>query len=227
VKTFDIRKHLRELQKWFSGPCELRMWTEPRADLTQFVQFPSAAEFGKAMGRIRSCGAFHARKGSVLIGVGDASSGWQELAKFFDYKLWVLRTEVERERLLAGRGNRAADPTRTPFHLLSMAMTFRRWNDAAWIADTILETRKSFHWYGGPLAHYLVRLYACNRSLDLPDPKQGPYADVFTNWTEPENLRDTIQRLCDYHVQQIKYQGDFEMNPHDIFPSEILALYRV
>jgi hypothetical protein len=229
VKTFNFTKLIRPFEQCVDGVLQ-QTWLQPRAELEVFNANPRPSEFGKMMGRISNLGAFHAWKGCALIGQGNSGEGWVEMAKHFDYKLWVLQTEVERERLLVQarrRVNPVADPTRIPFHLLSMGMTFRRWKDAAWIYDTILQTRKSFHWYGGPLAHYLVRLYACSSGSDLADPKQGPYADVYTNWSEPENLRDTIQRICDYHVQQIKYQGDFEMNPHGIFPSEILALYRV
>jgi hypothetical protein len=59
----------------------------------------------------------------------------------------------------------------------------------------------------------------------------GPYAAVFDYWDKVNGLGRPIFNACDFHVSRITPRaGDirsFESNPHDIFPSELVALYKV
>lgn len=209
------------------------MWDGPRADLESFLRVPVSADFGKAIGRISQLAAWHARRGCVLLGETKAEEGWQELKRSFDYRLWQLRLEVEQVRITNAKGRQEANPTFAPFHLLGMATAFRDWEAQRWVGDNVVTSRNNRlfgHWMSsarGYFRRYLCEIYARSTGGGgFPD-DFGPYVSVFFGWNDQQRLADAIYAACDYHVQQIKADGEFENNPHDIFPSEMVALYRI
>ena len=227
VKTLDYQKIIRGYRRWFNDPSERMTWFEPRRKLQAFVDDPKPHDFPAATTNLQGPAAWHARRGCVLIAEGNTTEGWSEVARSFDYRLWLLRVDVERVRIMSGRGSHVADATRDPFYLLNTAAAFRRWRDAAWIGDTVLRTLKTMGWYCGPIGRYSKKLYAMSGSLEFARDQLGPYSDVFLNWQDTGVLADAIWKICDYHVEQLKAHGEFDRSPYDIFPSEILALYRV
>ncbi len=234
MKSFKFEKIVRACEKWFNEACKAWMWDGPRADLAEFLRSASPTDFGKALTRIGQLAAWHSRTGCVSIGNGKAVEGWQEMRRFLDHELWSLRIRCERVRLTGGGTRNTADPTRKPFHLLAMQMAFRDWETIAQLGKTVIESRNNImlgHSWGSEereaFSCYVCELYTrCAGTDGFPD-DFGPYEGILAAWSNTAQMADAIHALCDYHVKQIKADGEFEHNPHDIFPSEILALYRV
>jgi len=234
MKSFKFERIVRECEKWFNEACKAWMWDGPRADLEQFVRNPSPLDIGKALTRIGKLAAWHSRSGCVSIGNSRTDEGWQEMRRFFDYELWSLRTQCERVRLTGGGSRNSADPTRKPFLLLAMQMAFRDWEAIEWLGGTVIRSRNNImlgHGWGSEeretLSCYVCELYTrCTEKNGFPD-DFGPYEGIFSSWGDASRLGDAIHAICGFHVEQIRADGEFEHNPHDIFPSEILALYRV
>jgi len=59
----------------------------------------------------------------------------------------------------------------------------------------------------------------------------GAYSDIFTSWHNPDRLDDAIQKACDFHVNRTGETkddlGEFASTPHNILPTEYLALRQV
>ncbi len=146
-----------------------------------------------------------------------------------------MRLEVEGLRLRKGIAPHNADPTRTPFHLLAMAIELRDESEASWIGDQIIEARNTLMFgydWGGKRSDffrcYICELYARGEGEGSFPDNFVPYAPIFEYWEDPDKLAEAIRAACNYHIAQIDVEdGVFENNPHDIFPAEILALYRV
>jgi hypothetical protein len=234
VENFDWKGLVESSRSWFNESSRAWMWEEPRAKLRELLETPTARDCGKAIGLIRKLGYWHAREACVMIGDGQAR-GWQEMRRHIDYGLWILHREVERVRLSGGRGPLDADPTRKPFHLLAMAMSFQDWNQARWLGGTITGTRgtKLFgYWYRDPLCCYVTTVCARGLALSSSGCDLGIYREILQAWDSPPKLADAIRAACDYHLARTNTGnpssvGEFEDNPQDIFPAEILALHRV
>lgn len=233
MKAFNYQKIIRGSQRWFNDACKAWMWDEPRTGIAAFLENAGASGLWKAVGGINKLGAWHARRGCVLLGEGKTADGWQELKRSFDYGQWQLRLEVEQVRIANTKGRQEANPTFTPFHLLGMATAFRDWDSQRWLGDNVVASRNSRlfgYWTNsrrGCFRSYLCEIYARSTGSGGFADDFGPYTSIFSGWNEPQRLDEAICAACDYHVQQIKADGEFENNPHDIFPSEILALYRI
>ena len=200
-------------------------------DLRQFTTQPAPASCFGAIASIESLAAWHAREGCVSIDDKKSEVGWQGLRCFFDYSIFCAKTHIEIANLV-----RASEAMRTwpPFHLLGIALTFRDEKTTQWLGDLVIQSRESKllgrRWGSerrDPFQSFICELHCRGvGKAGFPD-DFGPYTDVFRNWTRQAELADAIYSACDYHVKQIRTDGEFENNPHDIFPSEILALYRV
>lgn len=234
MKSFDYRKLVKGSEKWFSKASKAWMWDEPRKEIQEYLSVPNF-RYGP-LTSIGKLAAWAAREGCVQIGNRD-SDGWRNLVRYFFNTLGCLKIELEGAKL-SGNAEQA-DPTLKPFHLLAMAMAMRQSESERWLGEAIIEARsnKLFgHNWGAqrdnPFRNYVCEIYARGAgSGNFPD-DFGPYAGIFEHWQNPSRLGDAIRTACDYHVEQIDVKdpddiGVFENNPHDIFPAEILALYRV
>ena len=147
--------------------------------------------------------------------------------------------QLEIARLVGGVGRSDPIPTSGPFHLLGMALTFRDSETTHWLGEVVVQSRENMcfgrKWASDrrdPFRCYICELYCRNAGKSgFPD-NFGQYGNVFEAWQQPAELADAIHLICDRHVEQINMGdpdeiGEFENNPYDIFPSEILALYRV
>jgi hypothetical protein len=115
-----------------------------------------------------------------------------------------------------------------------MQMAFRDWEAIEWLGETVIESRDNImlgHGWGGEdrgaFWCYMCELYTrLAEKNGFPD-EFGPYYGIFAAWGNATKMADAIHSVCNYHVERIMTDGEFEQNPHDIFPSEILALYRM
>jgi len=204
----------------------------PRATLQEFVTQRAPAGCSGAVSSIEKLAAWHARKGCVSIADGQLEVGWSGMRRFFEYQIFLARTHLQIAELV--RAPEASFPSRTPFHMLGMALTFHDCEKSRWLGEIVIQSRVSKllgrRWGSErrePFQCYICELFC--RSIDNPvfPDDFGPYAELFQSWDRQEELAHAISSVGDYHVQQIRTDGEFENNPHDIFPSEILALYRV
>ena len=81
---------------------------------------------------------------------------------------------------------------------------------------------------------FLMRLDQKLRKDELPagieDHKIGPYSGVFTHWDNPKELAESLVTICDYHCDRMIDKGadeEFDVAPFDLYPCEILAVYRI
>ncbi len=208
------------------------MWNTPRTTLQEFVIQPAPGGCFGAISSIEKLAAWHARKGCVSIVDCALDEGWSELRRFFDYRTWSVRTHLQVAELV--RAPEAAFPTWTPFQLLGIALALHDCDKSRWLGELLIRSRVSKligrRWGSerrDPFQCYICELF-CRYSGTPSHPDDfGPYAVIYHNWERSADLENAISSACEYHVKQIKTDGEFENNPHDIFPSEILALYRV
>jgi hypothetical protein len=239
MKKFDYKKLVRASVAWFEPGGEELRWHGPRKTLEDFVKTPSHKDFGKVLNRIDSIAAWHARQAVIEIGDQNYSAGWESMKRYVDYNFATFFLSVERVKLSAGRGSQHADPTLMPFHLVTMLLSFKNWNQAGVLGEVLAAGRESlllgYDWSGkrrDSFRCYVWQLYSMLTALGESDDNSGPYRAIFDAWAQEESLSSAITAACDYHVEQINVKdpddiGVFENNPHDIFPAEILALYRV
>jgi hypothetical protein len=59
----------------------------------------------------------------------------------------------------------------------------------------------------------------------------GAYAGILSNWDIPEALAEPLVTACDYHCENLRERNDnlaeFDEPPFDLYPVEILAIYKV
>lgn len=238
MPRFNYVKLLQGSIDWFSPQSKAWMWDGSRKDLAECLSGNNANAVGIIIGRIRKLAAWAARTACVQIGRGDPS-GWSEMLRYLAYEVQNLQLACDLRQVLKGRGSTNADSTNTPFHLLAMAIAMRQVEQTRWLGETITKARSSlllgYDWgekRDDPFRNYVCELYARGTGGEGLSDVFGPYAGIFDRWKDPSRLSEAIWAACDYHVEQIKVKdpdeiGVFESNPHDIFPSEILALYRV
>lgn len=234
MKSFDYKKLVKGSEKWFSKASKEWMWDEPREKIQEYLLVQNS-RYG-LLTSIGKLAAWAAREGCVQVGNRN-EDGWQNFIQYFASNLGCLKIEVEGAKL--SRNAEQADPTLTPFHLLAMAMAMRQTESVRWLGDAIIEARSNtlfgYDWGDkrqDPFRNYVCELYARGAGSGNFSDDFGPYAGIFEHWEDLSRLSDAIRAACDYHVEQIDVKapeeiGVFENNPHDIFPAEILALYRV
>jgi hypothetical protein len=236
-RTFNLGQLVEQSQAWFDSAHKANIWDRPREDLTAFIKIPAADRCGRALTAVCQLAAWSARKACTAIGSGACVEGWGEMKRFFDYEFWSFRTEINSFRPASGRFARTLNATLKPFHLSGLAAAFREWDSANWLGSLIIESRCGFPLGSWTTRRSFLRNYICEllaRSMERDDYRDdlGAYVGIFASWDEPQGLAQAIMGMCDYHVERIETgdpdeRGEFRSNPHDIFPSEILALYRV
>ncbi|HEV2208113.1 MAG TPA: hypothetical protein VG167_05020 [Verrucomicrobiae bacterium] len=233
--VFDYRELVRKSKEWLSDTSKDWMCNRPRRDLHHFLESAYPSGCGKAIGRILDLAVWGARNGCLMVAREDCG-GWEELKRFFEYRVWVLRTQLRAVDLAKGK-RPTADPTLAPFHLLGMALTFREPSVVRWLGEAILNSRTGQllgYWIDVylPFRLYICELHSRLTSVGTVSECFGPYKGIFSNWESSVALSVEIAKIADYHITRIDTgrddeYGEFNFNPHDIFPTEILALYRV
>jgi hypothetical protein len=81
----------------------------------------------------------------------------------------------------------------------------------------------------------MLRLYCLWRKAKLDEErfsqsKLGVYREVLDAWRDEGALAAALARACDYHARQARRDeivSEFAYFPANVFPAEILAVYRV
>jgi predicted DNA-binding WGR domain protein len=121
--------------------------------------------------------------------------------------------------------------------LLSQALGLGETAVAEWCGRAALRHPRAFD-IGHPLLPlqpFLIRLYALWKQARLdderfPQAKLGVYREVLDAWHDEGRLAAALVRACDYHARQARRDevlSEFTHFPADLFPAEILAVYRV
>jgi hypothetical protein len=103
------------------------------------------------------------------------------------------------------------------------------------LAHDLLNNPHHFRgWQINPLEPFLLQLYAIWKGIEVnwanyPNAKLGVYQQVIQAWNDPAKLTGALDMCCDYHLMRTgesDYQ-EFYCPPYEVFPVEILAIYRL
>jgi hypothetical protein len=200
----------------------------------------------------RNHGLWFSSTGMMLMSVWESTSGalavlrgdpngWERMSLGLHYRYWELRLlcGVFDQRRSAERA--ACESVIPPSLTLAHALATGNVEISEWIGNRMLRAMKdgAFGSWDVPLAPFIVNLFSLSQGSpgSLADVGQSAspleaYAAVFTHWHDPVPLRDTLQKLCDYHASRASAgSGDdvpeFEEYPYCVFPAEIAALTAV
>ncbi len=156
--------------------------------------------------------------------------GWKRIHLALQYEL--LSLHIDREMA----GIHAIDQIHDHGgRLLALAWTLGDFDVVHWLSKELIRCPTNFAgWTLTPLEPMLLQLYALWQKIDIdwanyPTANLGVYRQLFDAWNAPERLPAALEMCCDYHLMRTGESGyqEFNWEPYNIFPVEILAVHRL
>lgn len=193
---------------------------------------------------LQELGSWNMARGAIAVLKGQAE-GWQDVRAGLLYQAWGARIRHALTDRLANWDENPCNPSMT-YHteahtlLAAIATGFDPFSHG--FGRHLISNFRRFgggdrvFFYTEPLGPYAYRLYCTwvgEEHLfrdDVPDPLKG-YQGLFDAWNDPEAFAAAVHAVCDLHVAETTDKKNpyaaFVFPPYDIFPTEILALFRV
>ncbi len=166
-------------------------------------------------------------------------TGWQEFHRAVNYRMLGMQITCEViDR--AAKENKGSILANHAALLLAHALAIGDYGMANWVAERMLRSLSDDMFTGWDvMAFEPFMLKLCARwKKEAPDwtkhklAKLGPYQAVFDSWDSNAALAEALVRVCDYHIEYAdarsdEYLDQFAPHPYDIYPLEILAVFRV
>lgn len=119
--------------------------------------------------------------------------------------------------------------------MLALAWALGDMQVVTWMSEELIRFPGNFKgWEVTPLEPMLLQLYALWRKIEInwqnyPQAKLGVYRSLFDAWDDPAKVRVALEMCCDYHGLRTGESGyqEFYDSPFNIFPAEILAVFRL
>ncbi len=188
---------------------------------------------------------YHAIRGLIAL-IDGLPDGWHHIDTAVRYRYWCIKLNSSaffKQTTLPQLGSvrQLTYHTRIPALLLcysAVVAGLEQWQ--AEMSETLVNMAavpgavdKEF-WQRRTFEPFVMRLFQdCKRepaSLDVASTDYGPYASIIAHWDNASALQDALLRACDYHCQNMIDKGgeeEFDIPPFDLYPIEILAIYRV
>lgn len=172
--------------------------------------------------------------------------GWQRVDTSILYRYWGLRLHADAYLWSVADGGSTkvspllASESCVTAHLLafSLAMDLHPWQQG--LRNLLLEmvpfvaANHPEVWPKRIYEPFVLMLHqkACGGVLpaQITSRSLGPYDGIFANWDAPTRLAGPLTEVCDYHCEKMIDKGldeEFDIQPFDLYPVEILAIYRV
>ena len=183
--------------------------------------------------------------GTVEVMDGN-SKGWQQIDSALSFRYWETKLRASISFWASVHGQPQAvfpllcSDTQRAAHLLTFAtaIELQPW-EAEW-GKTLLKMipfvaeNSAKNWAKAVYEPFVLLLRQRFDGSELPsnitNRRLGPYADVFKNWSNPTGLSQAISDLCNHHCEHTVdlVRGDeFDVSPFDLYPVEILAIYKI
>ncbi len=207
--TVPEEKRKRDLEKW------LEEMTTPR-------------RFCRILGDMDHWGNRIMTEGVVRV-LQNQDQGWQRIHLALQYHFLDARFRVQlhpngKIDFVVDDGGR----------IMALAWALGDLRIVDWLGMDLLQNPHHFTGWGhNPLEPFLLQLYAVWKGIDVnwanyPKAKLGVYQQIFKSWNNPAKLSGALDICCDYHLMRTGESGyqEFCWHPYEIFPVEILAVYR-
>jgi hypothetical protein len=174
------------------------------------------------------------------------SAGWKSVDMSASFCYWEVKLHAKAFFWSAAKGRPqdvfpfTATHTCRTAHLLAYSIIFGLNDWEAELQDNLvkmtaeLEKRVPEVWAEAVYEPFVLMLHHKTFGSDLPrhvtDRKLGPYENILSRWDQPEKLGEAIASACDYHCQRMSDSTlghEFHVQPFDLYPVEILAIYKV
>jgi hypothetical protein len=226
------------LERRKDSPLWKRHWTAkvPQQRKEFLASFGSPRRLDYIQGDLEDLARHQSTSGAVRALEGD-KGGWSLLRAgvlYEYYQTWIALHCFTRED--DGKRTNSAFEGRDWSLLLSRALALGETAVAEWCGRQALRHPRAFGFNDPlPLQPFMARLYALwtKAKLDtrrFAQSKLGVYREVIDAWHDEGRLATALARACDYHARQARRDeifSEFTFFPSDLFPAEILAVYRV
>ncbi len=226
------------LERRKNSPLWKRHWTadDPRRRKEFLASFDSPRRLEYIQVALETLAGHLSTSGAVRVLEGD-DGGWSLLRAGVRYEYY--RTQIALRhfaRIDDGKMAAEAFEGRDWSLLLSQALALGETAVADWCGRAALRHPRAFGFANPlPLQPFMARLY-CVWKKAKPDEgrfaasKLGAYREVLDAWRDEGALAAALVRACDYHARQARRDevvSEFAYFPANVFPAEILAIYRV